>query len=390
MAYGGGWEKLILEPLKIRIKQVYLSSRRFIIYFFIRPYFYKKEISFHDQEIKKILVVRLERIGDLIISLPALKMLRQVFTHARISVLVREKTGVLLADITDIDEVIPYRGFMQTVRQLRQRKFDLAIDPLMDYRLKTAFLVSLSGARFTAGFDIEARGYFFNLTLRPAVEKKHVSKYILDLIKVIAKYFSQADADIEVGYPKLPILEQKRSEMKFYLKEQGIEKEGFLVGIHPGGYYSSQRWPIDKFSQLADRIAAKYKTKIIIIGSNKEDSLIEQVVSSMKEEAIKISGLTLDKLAVLISLLDIFICNNSGPLHIACAVKTPTVSTMGPTDPDLWWPQGQRHIVLRRNLFCSPCNRAKCKKHECMELISVEEMLQAVNVLMQNDKYSPR
>lgn len=383
-ACGENWVELMPDYLKIKSKQFYLSLRRFVLYYLARPFLFKKERPFNQAEIEKILVVRIERIGDLVASFPALKLLKQVFKPSKISVLVREDTASLLQSIGYIDEVIIHRGFRKTIRQLRKEEFDLAIDPLMDYRLNTALLAYAAGARFTAGFDIEARGCFFNLKVRPAIEKKDVGRHILDLIKAIAEYYSKSNAYIEPGYPELPISENNRTAMKSYLQESGVGENDLLAGIHPGAHFPSQRWPIDKFSELADKIAAKYKTKILIIASNKENRLTGQMVNLMKEKAIRISGLSLDKLAALISLLDIFICNNSGPLHIACAVNTPTVSTMGPTDPALWWPQGQnRHIVIRRGLFCSPCNRPRCRKHKCMKLISVDEVLQAVDEQMQ-------
>jgi ADP-heptose:LPS heptosyltransferase len=100
----------------------------------------------------------------------------------------------------------------------------------------------------------------------------------------------------------------------------------------------------------------------------------------MQEKPEILIGLSLDRLTALISLLGLLVCNNSGPLHIACAVKTPTVSTMGPTEPELWWPAGEENVVIRRELPCSPCGKAVCASHDCMNLISVDEMLNAVSL----------
>ncbi len=102
----------------------------------------------------------------------------------------------------------------------------------------------------------------------------------------------------------------------------------------------------------------------------------------MRNKPVLAVGLTLDKLAGLIAVLRIMAANNSGPLHIAAALGVSTVSTMGPTAPEFWQPQGKNHVVIRRDLPCSPCDRAFCRGHECLESISVEEMEQAVKVLL--------
>jgi ADP-heptose:LPS heptosyltransferase len=99
----------------------------------------------------------------------------------------------------------------------------------------------------------------------------------------------------------------------------------------------------------------------------------------MTVDGLEFIGLPLDKVAALIALLKLFIANNSGPLHIACALNVPTVSTMGPTNPFLWWPQGKNHIVVKKEMDCSPCNKPKCTKHACMRSISPEEMMEAVD-----------
>lgn len=364
---------------KIIIKQIYLSLRQFLIYLFVYPFHKKKAIS-QIKDIKRILVIRIDRIGDLVASLPILKVLKEIFPLATVSILVRRGNESLLNGFPYVDEVILYRGFIKTVRYLRQKGFDLSIDLLMDYPIKPALLAYFSKAKFVAGFDINLKGFLFNIKCKAPEEKKRVSQHILDLAKVIAKLSSWQGIAWDSFYPEIPISEQSKNYLRFFLKEKGFQEKDFLVGIHPGGYYPSQRWPVERFSELTNEIIQRYRVKVVVIGSQDEEALVEQMIGFMKEEVVKVVGLALDKLASLISLMDLFIGNNSGPLHIACAVGTPTISTMGPTDPVLWWPSGTKHIVIRKELNCSPCNKAKCKKHYCMDRISIEEMLQAVSL----------
>jgi ADP-heptose:LPS heptosyltransferase len=160
------------------------------------------------------------------------------------------------------------------------------------------------------------------------------------------------------------------------------------VGIHPGGRYPSQRWPLDKFSQLADMLVKKYKAKILIVGGVGEENLVDKIQAMMQEKAVKIKGLSLDKLVALIAQMDLLICNNSGPLHIAVSLKIPTVSTMGPTDPEQWLPVGSRNLVVRHDLACSPCDLGFCRRHECMNSITVTEMEKMVS--LQLDRINKR
>jgi lipopolysaccharide heptosyltransferase II len=348
--------------------------------FFIQPFLWKKKNPPERAEIKKILVIRIDHIGDMMVSLPALELLRQAFPCAEISILAQPDKAKLLACFPAIDKIILYQGLLKTVKQLRGERFDLAIDFLMDYRLKSALLTYFSRAKFTAGFDIIGKGCFFGLKSNPAKEKKHISEYTLDLITAIAEYFSVGNISTGISYPELIVSEENRDYAKSLLREKGAQEGELLVAIHPGGY-SSKCWPVERFSRLADRIIREHKAKVILIGGSRDESRIAHLLNLMQERALKITGLSLDKLAGLISLMHLFIGNNAGPLHIATALNIPTVSVMGPTDPILWQPSGRRNVVLRKNLACSPCNKLRaCRDHNCMKSITIEEMFAAVQI----------
>lgn len=325
---------------------------------------------------RSILAVRIDRIGDLIVSLPALKALRQSFPEASLTVLAAEKNVLLLKIFPWIDEVIAYKGFISTVRILRKRRFSLAIDLLMDYTLKTALLTVFSGSRFTAGFDIAARGSFFDIKVPSAGRIKHVSLYMLDLAGMVADFFGlHLDKDVDVDFS---IPAEERAFAGSLIKKSGADKGSILIGIHPGGHYESQRWPIESFARLADIAVKEFGAKVLIIGSAEENMLVDTMAGMMKEAPIKIIGLSLNMLAAVIAELDLFICNNSGPWHIACVLGIPTVSTMGPTDHNIWSPIKGEHVVIRKELSCSPCDLAVCRRHDCMKTISVSDMAEGL------------
>lgn len=365
-------------------KDIYIALRRIVLRL-VSVTVARKEPRAGD--IMSILVIRIERIGDLVASLPALKALRQVFPDAKISVLVREGNNELSGCISWIDEFILYRGFADTVKELRRRRFDMTIDLLMDYRLKTAFLAYMSNSGFTAGFDIASRGLLFNLSFAPAREKKHVSEYMLDFVKMLARSLSMCEPEGDFFKDTLLISEDGKKYAEHFLSENSIKNTDIVIAIHPGGYFASQRWQVADFSWLADRIEEKYGAGIVIMGGADEKGLIDEMAGAMEKKAVKAYGLSLDKLAALIDRVDLLICNSSGPLHIAAALNTFTVSTMGPTDPVLWRPRGENHIVIRKGTDCSPCDRPVCAAHTCMSSISVEEMMEAVDLQIKRIKH---
>ncbi|MCX5679914.1 MAG: glycosyltransferase family 9 protein [Candidatus Omnitrophica bacterium] len=323
-----------------------------------------------------ILAIRIDRIGDLIVSLPALKALKLTFPEARMTVLAAEENVSLLKIFPWIDEVIAYRGFTAAIRMLRDRRFDLAIDLLMDYTLRTALLAALSGSKLTVGFDVSGRGCCFGLKVASTERKKHVSLYMLDLAGMVADHFNRRlDKAIEVDFS---IPSEDREFAGSLIKNSGINEKDIIIGVHPGGHYASQCWPIERFARLADMVMEEFGAKILIMGSAGERSLVDGMAGMMKGAAVKIMGLPLDKLAALIAETDLFVCNNSGPWHIACAIGIPTVSTMGPTDYHIWWPVKRGHIVLKKEMSCSPCDLAVCSRHDCMKMISIEDMARGV------------
>ncbi len=355
------------------IKDLYLIFRTLIlksILFFMPP---NKISRIEKDKIKRILLIRLDRIGDFVLTAPAIKALKEGFLNAHITIAVQEELYDLAKEQPFIDEVIVLRNsFFGIFPSFRNGRFDLAVDFHMDYPLATALVCFLSGARYRAGYDIAGRGIFFNIKLTPNGNKKHIIEDNLDLARAVG-------IDVGKDLPKLQVSPEKLKFMRNFLNQKGIEEDNILVSIHTGGYYETQRWLTERFIEVADGIARRYPAKVIIISGQDEENLISKISGSITREVLIIDRLSLLELAALIKHSNLLICNNSGPLHIACALGVPTVSTMGPTLPWRWWPVGENHIVLRKDLPCSPCEKGFCKTHECMKLITVDEMLDAVD-----------
>lgn len=359
--------------IKYLLKRAYLASRGFCIRLLVRS---RKPVIVDPDSVRSILAIRIDRIGDVVISLPAIKALHAIFPNAKISVLVRRSNAALLADTPYIAEVIPYAGLRRSAPRIRRMRFDIAVDMLMDYSIKTAVISYLSGAPVRAGFDIASRGRFFNIAITPDAKEKRMSEHILDIVRSVGILFkAEGRADWDPR-PRLTVSEDAIDRAAYILRAGEIKKEEGIISIHPGGYFPSQRWMPESFAKIADMIAERYNARVVIIAGPTERKLAEGIVGLAKTRTLLLVGRPLDEVAAAIAISKILICNNSGPLHMAAAIGTPTVSMMGPTDPALWRPQGDDQIVIKKDLPCSPCARGRCYAHVCMSSITVDEVFE--------------
>jgi ADP-heptose:LPS heptosyltransferase len=222
------------------------------------------------------------------------------------------------------------------------------------------------------GYNSYGRGFLFNRGVKNEKEPLPIVDELLNIIKSIS--LDTKDKILKIS----PSKEAKETIRKF-LRERDVKDEDLLIGIHPGSNYPTQSWLKERFAEVADKVTEKYKARVVLIGGPKDKELIIRITKDMINRPLIFFNRPIRELLALIQLCHLLICNNSGPLHLATALRTPTVSTMGPTIPERWWPYGQGHVVIRRDLSCMPCNDATCKlkTFDCMRLITVEEVLEA-------------
>ena len=190
-----------------------------------------------------------------------------------------------------------------------------------------------------------------------------------------------------------PLIFVSRGNLEFsnhFLLERRIEKNDIVVGVHPGAKWETKRWDAEKFARVCRRLAEKPGHKIMLLGDAEEVKLIEQVARGIPAERIvRVVDLPLGKLMSLIRRCDCLITNDSGPMHIASALKVPVVAIFGPTHPKLGFaPVGSPSVVLCAQVECSPCSlhgEKKCSKKPrfCMDLIEPEMAIDAVERLLE-------
>ncbi len=154
-----------------------------------------------------------------------------------------------------------------------------------------------------------------------------------------------------------------------------------FVGFHPGASCETQRWPAEYFSELGTLLLREGQRGLILFGGPADRKLVESMARRIGETALTCITGDVRRFSALLACCQLLVCNNSGPLHVACALGIPTVSFMGPSVKERWSPRGNRHRVLRRDrLPCIGCNRGRCamKTHDCMRQIGPEEVLEVI------------
>jgi len=309
-------------------------------------------------DISKILVIRPDRLGDLVLSIPFLESLRAAYPSARIDIMVRPYLAGLAGILPSVNEFIVYKGPYDAARNLPARNYDIAVDMFCGHEAASAFTALFSKAPVRIGFSGGYRELLFTDPVTCNGAKT-------GMVELDLKLLTPLGVPVKTTVPRIGS-GQRPSPLGGKLK----------IAVHPGGYYDSQRWGAEKFASLGRMLMEKYRAAIVIIGGPDDKPLVSMIREGMGTGDIKEAFPEMGGLAEILSGSDLLICNNSGPLHLAAALGVPSVSTMGPTDPVLWWPRGDFHVVVRKGVGCNPCSRGRCGDHRCLKLITAEEVFE--------------
>jgi len=325
--------------------------------------------------INKILVIRVDGIGDLLNSTPAISLLRENYPSAEITVLTRPLNAPVLIGNPDVDRILvcdrdgKHRGFFaqfQFYHELRRERFQLVV--AMQTAMWSHLVAFLCGAPYRLG-RYQKR---FRSTLTHAWRGKyskgetHEVDRNLELVRLICN----GEGKRKLIFHLLP---NEISIVKKRIASWGIGDNAFLIGIHPGGSSFDKRWPEKQYAELADRLAHYYKATILLLQGPGEETLTENIQKTMQSSAIIHAPETIRELGALLSCCDLVVCNDSGPMHLAAALDIPTIAIFGPTDHVAWHPLSENASIVRRDMPCWPCSAHKCKiGWECTKKLSVE------------------
>lgn len=350
---------------------------------------------------KKILIINPFGVGDVLFTTPAIKAIKKKFPDSFIGYMCQKQTAPILENHPLVDRLFLFtRGDLKQVRKrsyleyiktlfrgiskIRSEKFDIAVDLSMVSQYSC--LLWLLGVKQRFGFDYKGRGRFLNHKLPfYGFGEKHVIEYYRDLLKMIK--IKEVDKELKF-YTSL----KDRQYVDNFLKKNEVKQDDVLIGIAPfgGGSWGEdariKQWPDESFVQLINNLLSSCKCKIILFGteSNAKDCAAFKEVLTRQEVVNAIGKTTLGQLAALIGKCSVFISNDSGPMHIACAKGIDTVSIFGPVNERVYGPIGKKaqHEIVSADIECRPCyedfKKPECKKTDCLKGISVDMVLNAV------------
>ena len=325
---------------------------------------------------QKILLIRLSSLGDIVLTTPAIRAVREHFPDAYIAMLVGKQSADVLRENPHLDEIITFDRFakdkdtgemLRTVRVLRERKFTLAID--LQRKFRTALLMYFSGAAERIG-----KGKLCTVRV-PEQGNKHATAHYFDLLHA-------AGIPAEDQRLELFLSEFERSDVAQRFDTAGINDGQLKVGFFPGAGWKLREWMPDRFAAIGDRLVRHFNAEVLIFGGPQESELVHTVANLMAARTVPFAGdLQVRELAACIEKCDLFLTNDTGPMHIAAAVGTPTVSLFGPGNHIRFQPLGGLHQTIRHDVPCSPCKQFtdKCKDNICMKKITVDEVWQSIS-----------
>ncbi len=326
-------------------------------------------------------------------SLPALHALRGQFPQAHIAILAKPWVADLYGREPFCDEVIPYepgpgwRGWAERWRiaqELRRRRFDCAL--LLQNAFEAAAVAYLARIPVRTGYNRDARGVLLTCAVpvpQAGETAPHQRFYYLELLKragLIPSY--SADANVRLSGAKAAA-----EEGRWHLRSFGIE--GPVVGVSPGAAYGgAKRWLPERFAEAAVRIAEESKAAAVaVFGSEQEQAVCELVRACVEQSGVACVNFagrtTLAQFIEMAAACEVYLTNDSGPMHIASALGVPTVAVFGATDDKATGPAGLKSRVIREPVECSPCLLRECPiDHRCMTRVSAERVVQvAVSML---------
>ena len=339
----------------------------------------------------KILLLELGWIGDTVVTLPAIRALKQAFPEAK---LIRVCTSVAEPIVTRcpyVDEILIYErehehkglwGGWRLLKELRKIRPDIFMNlhvPDINRNFKIYFRDNLfsflTGAKTRVAYFSFGTGAFLTHGIR--AEKRHLDKYIVDLINnLVSLLGAKPDRELELW-----ISDQDREEARTFLKKYQIEETDSLVAVHPGAKRPSRRWPEVRFADMVRWLSRDFR--VVITGTKEERPLATYIKDTVPEAIVASGTLSLMGTAALLERCRLFITNDTGIMHMAFALKVPTVALFGPGRVKRWVPPNASWIKpLHHPVPCSPCYKWSCEDLTCLKAITVEEVKEAVSRLI--------
>lgn len=357
---------------------------------------------------KKVLIINPFGIGDCLFTTPVIASIKDRFHGVFVGYWSNLRVKEILEDNPKIDRVFAlsrgdlkklffkskkqgFKALIHLWREIREEGFDVALDYSLDHRY--GLFCKLAGINKRIGFNYKGRGRFLTKkVLLLGYQSRHVVDYDLDLLRVEGIVPSRSN--LEAGVSQVA-----KAEARKLLGEQGIQDQDPFLAVAPcagtswGEKGSLKHWPAQNYAKLIDSLINSFQLKVVILGDSAEARQVQAIIHKLHQKPVNLVGKTSQKvLSAIIQRSKLLVTNDGGPLHIAVALGTKTVSFFGPTDPFVYGPypmNRSRHIVLKAGIECSPCYNKfsldQCKRNKnCLKKITPQMALVAIELLLKS------
>jgi len=342
--------------------------------------------------IQRIVVRGPNWLGDAVMCEPALNQVRRLFPQAEITLLVKPAIADLLAQHPAVNRTLVYddrgrhaglMGKWTLAGLLRRHRFDLAV--LFQNAFEAALIGVLAGIPRRFGYATDGRGLLLTdpVTVPPRDSRKHQVEYYWDLLKPLGGQGTPPA-------PRLFVTSEESAAIDRRLADAGIGASDLVIGLNPGSTYGrAKRWLPDRYAEVVDRVAREAQAcsgtgvGLVILGAKGEEALGQAIARQVTVRTVVCSGrTTVRELLALVKRCQLFLTNDTGPMHVAAAFKVPLVAVFGPTDWQTTSPFGVEAKLVRQPVSCAPCLLRECPiDHRCMTGVTVEQVYGAARQL---------
>lgn len=369
-----------------------------------RLYSSAREVDISSRQFLNILLISLDLLGDNVIATPMVEALKRRYPECRLTVLVNERFKDIFTGNSFVDDVIgfdtpwfprryrktSFRELKRLGKELSGKKFDLAIDPRGD--LRHNLIMRLAGIPARVGYGVAGGGFLLTREVLYRFKGHRVERNFRVLEPLGIKVNNKPALKV---YPSKKHGEEIAKELLSDVGDEPGERTNEqsrrkIIIIHPFASCQAKQWPEERFAEVAGWAKIKRGCTVVLIGSAGEKSALESIASmTAREEIVRpqlFAGRPLKDLIDLLSVCDLFIGGDSGPLQIVTALGRPAVVLYpGENDPAIWGPYGGNNIVLRKEVSCKLCGKTECVDNICMTSITVEEVKEASRQLLPKD-----
>lgn len=345
--------------------------------------------------IKNILVIKIGAIGDVLLTTPALRALRKHYPKSKITYLIGPKAAPVIENNPCIDKMIIFRekhyfpkitnlvryALNPVIRnELKPQNFDLAVD--FDSNYRSCYISVFAKAKKTIGFKLKGRRMYLNRFYD--IRIKHPALPVYQSIRYLSLLKPLGIEENNLSLDFFPLCGSDNKIDEFF-RENKLDGKFPIIGINPGTLADAKRWPAGSFIELIKLLNSKFNASVILTWGKVEKEQAEVIAKNSK--CIMASNTNLNELGCLILRCHLFITNDTSPMHMAAALKIPTIGIFGPTDWRIWSNPNDKFIPVSTKVPCGPCSDFWCKKSKekkdiCIKNVTVDQVFEKAKELL--------